>query len=158
MTPFGNAMRFIDGEEADWNFLQPLQDVVPDQPLRRQVQEPEGALLRAALDIPLRAVVDRAIQTRRRDSGLLQLRRLILHECDQRADDHARPLHRDRRKLIAQRFSASGRHDHRDVASGQNARYDGFLPGSKLRVAPVLPEQLEQIGRIHFTIVGGATL
>ena len=71
--------------------------------------------------------IQRAVQERRGDSGLLQLRGLVLHQRDQRADHHAGSLHGDGRKLIAQRFSAAGGHDHRRIAAVQDVA-DNRLP------------------------------
>ena len=40
-------MRFVDGEEGQRDALQPLQRVVAHQPFRRQIQQPQCALLSA---------------------------------------------------------------------------------------------------------------
>ena len=44
---------------------------------------------------------------------------LVLHQGYQRRNHYGRPLHHKRRQLITQRFSSSGRHQHKCVISCQ---------------------------------------
>ena len=141
-------MRFVNGEKSEGNFLQPIENIAAHQSLRRKIEQAHGALLRAAHHLALRRIIERAIQKRRRDSGLLQLRGLVLHQRDQRADHDAGFFHGDGRKLIAERFSSAGRHDDGDIAALQNIAHHGFLVRAKFRISPVLLQQLQQIG-IH---------
>ena len=44
VTPFRDAMRFVDGEETDGNARQPAERVGPRQTFGRKVQQAKGAL------------------------------------------------------------------------------------------------------------------
>ena len=84
----------------------------------------------------------RAIQQRRGDSHLRELRRLILHQRDQRRnhDDGFSRQHR-RRQLVAQRFPAAGGHHHAGVASSEQAAHDPLLQRAKRVISPVAAQR-----------------
>ena len=91
---------------------------------------------------------------RRRNSHLRQLRRLVLHQRDQRRNHHRRLPRNHRRKLVAQRLSASGRHHHTSIVRGQQAPYNILLLGTKLVVSPIAPQHCRQVWNIgHFLCV-----
>ena len=117
MPPFGDAMRFIDGEESDGHSLQPADGVGPRQPLRRKIQQAVLALRCLAYDLRLLFAGQRTVQHGGRDSHLRQLRRLVLHQRDQWRDHDGGSSQHHRRQLVAERFSAAGRHDHATVPS-----------------------------------------
>src|SRR5205814_1716686 len=73
------------------------------------------------------------------------LRGLILHQGDQRRDDYRGAPHRERGKLVAERFPAAGRHDDAYVAPGQNAAHDALLDGTKAVVAPISAQWSEEV-------------
>ena len=50
----------------------------------------------------------------------LQLLHLVLHQRDQRRDDHRQPVEQQRRDLVAQRLAAAGGHDRQRIAPGQH--------------------------------------
>src|SRR5579859_3696566 len=70
VSPFGNAMCFVNGEESDRDSLHPRQGIGPLQPLGREIQQAECALLclahHAVLDFP----TDGTVQDSRRDAHL----------------------------------------------------------------------------------------
>ena len=80
MPPFGNAVRFINGEKSDGNPLQPSCRICSRQPFRRNVDEAELASFRAFENTGLFRQRNRAIDECRWNSHLGQLRNLILHE------------------------------------------------------------------------------
>src|SRR6516162_7974319 len=49
MSPFGNAMRFVDSEKRQRKTAQPGERVIPHQALRREIKEPEFSLFGAPL-------------------------------------------------------------------------------------------------------------
>ena len=88
-------------------------------------------------------------ETPRRFRRFANLRGLVLHQRDQRADHHAGPLHGDRGKLVAQRFSAAGGHDDRNVAALQDTLNDRFLLAAELRVAPMFLEETVKLDGVQ---------
>jgi len=79
-----------------------------------------------------------AVDEARRHPALPQPVHLVLHQRDQRRDDHRRPRHRQGRSLVAQRFAAARRQDHHRVATLQHRPDRLLLQGQKALVAPVL--------------------
>ena len=63
----------------------------------------------------------RTIQYRRRNPHLRQLRRLILHESDQRRNHNCGALRYERRQLVAQRLASARRHHDAGIVSCQQA-------------------------------------
>ncbi len=51
---------------------------------------------------------------------------LVLHQGDERGDDDGRPFHDQGRQLVAEGFTASGRHQDEDILTG-NEGPDDFL-------------------------------
>ena len=87
----------------------------------------------------------RAIQHRRRNSHLRQLRRLILHQRDQRRNhDHGLSRQHRRRQLVAERFPAAGRHHHARVAASEQAAHDSLLHRTERVVSPVAPQRRQK--------------
>ena len=84
-----------------------------------------------------RAVLEkivRGVQARRRNAIAAKLRHLIAHERDQRRHHDGQAVANKRRKLVAQRFAAAGRHDREHIAAIENSGDDFGLAG---------PERLE---------------
>lgn len=52
---------------------------------------------------------------------------LILHKSDERGNDDRRTLHHKGRQLVAHRFAASGRHEHKGIATRRQMVYDLLL-------------------------------
>ena len=138
-------MRFVDGEERDRHALKPSDRILARQALGREIQEPVCAGARVSNHDRLLARRHRAIQNRCRNAHLGQLRGLILHQGDQGRDYYRGASHRERGKLVAERFPAAGRHDDAYVAPGQNAADDALLDGTKPVVAPISAQRSEEV-------------
>ncbi len=65
---------------------------------------------------------------------------LVLHQRDQRRDDHADAVPDQRRDLVAQRLAAAGRHQHQGVAAADDVLDDLALLAAE-RVVPEDPAQ-----------------
>ena len=81
-------MGFVNGEEGDGNALEPLHGVGTRQPFRREVQQPEFTGHSLAHNLRLLVRRHRAIKHSRGDSHLRELCHLVLHQGDQRRNDH----------------------------------------------------------------------
>ncbi len=64
-----------------------------------------------------------AVQCLGRDTVRLERLHLVVHQTDERRDDHRRSFHRQRRNLIAQTLASARRHQHQTVV------YPASLPG-----------------------------
>ena len=148
VSPLGNAVRFVDGEERDRHLLEPS-TTYRRAPAARAKDRAAGKLRARASRITLRLLrrcVERAVEDRRRNSHLRELRGLVLHQRNQRRDDDRGALGNHRRQLVAERLAAAGRHDHAGVASGQKAAHDALLQRAERVVSPVAPQRREQVG------------
>ena len=75
----------------------------------------------------------------------LELGRLILHQCNQRADHQRSSAEGDARQLVAQRFAGACRHHQQDVAAVDDGLADSLLIGAKRRKAERILKQF--VGR-----------
>jgi len=114
---------------------QQFQEARRQQPLRRDIEQIKPSGQKILLHARRRAWGQAGVETGRRHTQLPQRRDLIMHERDQRRDDDARTRPQQRRKLVAQRLAAAGRHQHQRVAACGDMRDDGCLLTAKGEVA-----------------------
>jgi hypothetical protein len=146
VTPFGNAVGFVDGEEGQRNPPQPPDGVGARQTFRRKVEQAEGSLLGRAHDGALFFGRLGAIKKRGRDAHIAELRHLVLHQRDERRDHHHGTGQRQRGQLVAQGLAAAGRHNHGYVAAVQQAFDDALLHGAEGIVPPVALQRRVEAG------------
>ena len=86
-------MRLVDREQRELQARQPLQRAVAEQPFRRDVQQIEPLLDQIARDAARLGRLKIGMQGTGRYAELPQRRHLIVHQRNQRRDDHrgARP-------------------------------------------------------------------
>src|ERR1017187_574462 len=138
-------MRFVHRKEADRHFAEPFESVLSGQPLRRKIKQPIFPARRVLHHLPPFRRTLRTVDHRRRNAHLRQLRRLILHQRDQRRHHHRRLSRNHRRKLVAQRLPASGRHHHTSIVRGQQTPDHILLLGAKLVVSPIPAQHFRQV-------------
>ena len=143
-APLRDAMRLVDGDEAEVEIAERAQHRRRHQPLGRHVEHTHLARLHPAPRRDVLGAVGVGVDGRGRDAVERERRHLVAHECQQRRDDEREPAEHQRRKLIAQRLARAGRHDREDVAPGQHRRDRLVLAGSQLAIAEHLGE-----GRQH---------
>ncbi len=130
-------MRFVNGEKRQWQAPQPANGIGPSQPLRRKIQQPVRAFHRLAHHGALIFRRLRAVDQRRRNAHIAELRHLVLHQGDQWRDHHDSLRQRHCRQLIAQRFSAARGHHHRRIRAGHEALHNAFLHRPERIITPV---------------------
>ena len=101
VAPLRDAVRLVDGEKIDRDSAHRGDDVVAQQPFRRDIEQPERAVVQAARHPSPLVVVGGGIEARRLDSELAQLGDLVAHQRDQRRNDQGQAAADDRRKLEA---------------------------------------------------------
>ena len=120
VSPLADAVRLVDGDELHVALREQRQEPVAalaDQPLRRHVEQPVAPLAQAGRHRRLLVRAERAVVERRRHAVADERVDLILHQRDERRDDHAQPRPHQRRRLEAERLAAAGRqHDDRVAA------------------------------------------
>ena len=145
VAPLGDAMGFVDGEEGERDLPEPVGGAVHEGAFGGDVHETvfagDGFLLEfAAVGFDYGAVEEDG-----GDAHLAELRDLVLHEGDQRGDDHGGAAFlEDGGKLVAEGFAAAGGHDDTDVAARGEGADDFFLAWAESVVAPVAFEGVEE--------------
>ena len=128
-------MRLVDRQQRHVCALEEIERVALEQAFGRDINETQFAAPDPLEDgAVLRRIVGR-VQARRRDAVGAQLRHLIAHQRDQRRHDDGEPIAHERRKLIAERFAAAGRHDGEHVAAVEDGGDDFGLAGPEFRKA-----------------------
>ena len=138
VPPFGDAMRFIHGDEADLEWLQKISEPRQRQSFRGDVQNFEHALLREGLNPAHFGVGQGAVDERRFNAVGFQGINLVFHEGDQRGDDQRQSVEPQRGQLIAQRLAPARGHDHQRVPALHHAGDDLFLKRQKIVIAEVV--------------------
>lgn len=130
--PLRNAMRLVDGDQADIEPGKRIQHPLGHQPFRREVEQPRLARRDAAPCRDIGITVDRGIDRIGGDAGEAQCRDLILHQRHQRRNDNGQPALDQRRNLIAQRFARTRRHDRQHVAAAKQCLHHRGLSGTEI--------------------------
>ena len=144
VAPLADAVRFVDGDEADRRGRQP-----PDRRVARRRRPAARARGRAGGSdpraSPARTVAfwsgaHRAVVAGRRHAVGDERVHLILHQRDQRRHDERQAVADQRRRLEAQRLAAARRQHEQRVAAGDDRVHGFALQRTKRGVAPVLLE------------------
>ena len=110
---------------------QPIERAVAQQPLRRDVEQVQLLLDQVARDrLRASAGIELGVQRAGGDTDLAQRRDLVVHQRDQRRDDHRGAGAAQRGHLVADALAAAGRHQHQRVATGQHV-LDRRLPARR---------------------------
>jgi hypothetical protein len=140
VPPLRHAVRLVDGEQRDRAAVEQPQRRFGAEPLRRQVEQVQLAVHERVLDAPPRIGILGRVEEARLHAEHVQRVDLVLHEGDQRRDDHAGALAHLRGDLIAQRLAAAGRHERDRVAAGADV-LDNLLLLAAERVVAVYAAQ-----------------
>ena len=146
VAPLRHAMRLVDGEQrqprAGLHLLQRAQEIRHQQALRRHVEDIQLAAHQAAKHLAGRFGGQAGIEEGGLHAELLERVHLVLHQRDQRRHHDADAVPQQRGNLVAQRFSAAGRHQHQRVAARRDVLDDGLLLVAEGRVAENVVEDL----------------
>ena len=144
VPPLGHAVRLVDREQRDPAAIEQPHRRFGPQPLRRQVEQVQLAGQERRLDPPPLA----RLLGRVEEPGPHALRgqrvHLVLHQRDERGDDHAGAVPDERRDLVAQRLAAAGRHEHERVPAAGNVVDDLPLPAPERLVPEHAPQDLQR--------------
>jgi len=107
------------------------QKAVGEQPFRRDINQVKLAAQQFLLGGARAGVVERRVQVGGAHARLQQGIHLVLHQCDERRDNHADTGAQQRRNLVAQRFAAASGHQDQRVATAGYVLNDLFLRAAK---------------------------
>ncbi len=130
VAPFGNAMRLVDGEQAQGRRRQQIAEGRLAGSLGRDVEQVELAGAKGVLR--LAPVGIGAGQGRRGDAVGARRTQLVVHQRDQRGDHHAGARQDRRRQLVGQRLARARGHDRQRRLTRQDAPDDFVLHPAKL--------------------------
>ncbi len=127
VSPLRDAMRFVDGEPRQPDLGQPRLEAGRGEPLGRCIEEAELAGCGAVERCHVVLVRIRGGERRRGDAERPHRRHLVAHQRNQRRHDERQPAFHHRRKLIAERFPRTRRHDSEHIGARHDRRDDLVL-------------------------------
>ena len=119
MAPLGHAVRLVDREQRDRAALQHPQGRLGAEAFRREVEQVKPPAQERRLHLAPLARFLRGVDEPGPHAECPQRVDLVLHQRDQRRDNHTGAGPQQRRDLVAQRLAAAGRHEHQGVAAGR---------------------------------------
>ena len=132
MAPLRHAVRLVDGEQRQLRqALQEIQHARLHQALGRQVEELDLAAADALGNAALLLGAQGGVERHRGHAEFVEGGDLVVHQRDQRRDDHRQPLAQQTRHLIAQRLAAAGGHQYQGIATTGHAIDDRRLVAPK---------------------------
>ena len=140
MSPLGDTVCLINGEEGDGHILEPFQKRLGHQPFRRHIEQIQFLVVQLR-QYPARGNVTegRIVKGSTHTVGAQGIH-LVLHQGDERRDDNADPGPVQRRNLVAERLAAAGRHNDEGILAVDQAGND-----LRLRMAEgMIAKYLEQ--------------
>ena len=142
-------MGLVDGDQGHAELLERRNHAVGEQTLRGHVKQPDLAAGHPAPDLDIVAAALAGMNGARRNAGEIEGGDLIIHEGDERRDDHRQSAKHQRRQLIAQRLAGARGHDRQHRPAGEHMIDDPLLP----RPEGIEPERLPEhpaLGRVQF--------
>src|SRR5687767_9600881 len=149
MAPLAHAMRFVDHEHAHLSCEQALEEIAVLEPLRCQIEKLALPILDLAMRFPRLAAGEMGVHGDSVDALGIELVLLVLHQCDERADDNCKSGEGYCRQLVNERFAAACGHYDEGVASFQQ-RFDRLpLSAAEIIMAEALAQQCASFGLVY---------
>lgn len=131
MAPLGNAVGFIDGDEA-WLALSQHVDKAGDaEAFGGDEEEVEGAVEVAAAGFARGLAWKAGVDAGDVEPERGKLGGLVVHQSDERGDDQRGASASKGGQLIAERFAGTCRHDQKHIAAIDGGAANGLLVGAK---------------------------
>ena len=147
VAPLGDAVRLVDGEQRDAAAFEQVRGGRNAESLGGEVEQVELAREEERLDHPAFVEVLRGVEEARADAERGERVDLILHERDQRGDDHSDARPDQGRDLVAERLPPAGGHEHDRVATRADVVDDRRLLAAEVVVAEHALQDVERRGR-----------
>ena len=122
MPPLGDAMGLVDRDQREspvaMEGIEHRQRASGEQAFRCDVEQIEATFAQVHLGRPGFLLILTGIEVGSSDAGFSQRADLVVHQRDQWRHDDRGAGAQQRRNLEAQRFAATGGHQHQGVATG----------------------------------------
>ena len=138
-------MGLVDCEERDLHARELRHEALVVEALRRHVEQAELAPAQPLRHVPHLVQREARVDTRGRDAERRERVDLVLHERDQRRDDHGHAVQQEGRKLIAQALTRARRENRERAAPGQQGGDHVGLARAEVREAEALGEQAARV-------------
>ena len=149
MSPFRDTVGLVDSIEGNLHRLQELHVLFLRQRLRSHIEQFGDTRLDISLHLVYGRLVQRRVQIVGRPFVLTQISNniyLVLHQGNQGRYDNSRTFHQQRGQLIAQRLTATCRHQHERVVTIQQVTDNLLLVALELVETKVFLQGFSQIG------------
>ena len=149
MPPFGNAVGFVNGDEAQFQMFQKVAETRQRQPFRGYIENLDFAPGRGGLHPVNFRQGQRAVDEPGGDAVGVQGVHLVFHQGNQGGNHQGNAGEKQRRQLVAQGFAAAGGHQHQAVAAGQGMADNFLLQRPESGIAKVGFKQVQRGGGVH---------
>ena len=149
MAPLGDAMRFVDGEEADRRAAQQFAEMALAGAFRRDVEQVQLARAEAGDGALAVFRIVGAGQAGGADTIGFGAAQLIVHQRDQRGDHHAGSRQGDGGQLIGQALARAGGHHRQRRLARHDPAHDLILHPAKGGEAEGIVQFLKEVRRSH---------
>ena len=149
MAPLADAVRFVNGEQADVRILQHVLEARRHQSFRRHVEQLQPVLAQVVPHDARLVCVERGVEHGSRHACLFQRLDLVAHQGDQRRDDDRDTGPAKRRHLVAQRLPRPGREKDDSIAAIRHMTHNIALLTAEDRMSEHLCEDslgIESVG------------
>ena len=144
MTPLRHAMRLVDRDDTERAALEQLRGLRPRQSFGSHVQKIELPCQISILDLATFLRRLGRIEVGRAHTTGPQRIDLVVHERDERTDHQPRALPDQRRHLVGDGLTATGRHEHDRVAPADHLLDDRRLVAPERVVSEYGPQRLDR--------------
>ena len=146
VSPFRDAMRFVDCEEGERSSGQASPEFFVGQALGSHVEEFQSVVFKSAIKVACFVGRQGGVQSCHRNPFGGERIDLVLHQCDERGDHQGESLEEHGGELVAERFTSSGREDRESGPVCQDGTDGRFLTSAKRIVTEVFLESLMRGG------------
>ena len=142
VSPLGDAVGFVDGDEDGFAFCEHLGEAGNAHSFGGDEEKIEvaGEIITACLTGGL--TVETAVNTGDTETECGEFLGLVVHEGDEGRDDQSCALTSEGGELVTEGFSGAGGHDEEDVAAFGGGFADLLLVGAEVLVAEDAVEEL----------------
>ena len=145
VTPFGNAVGFIDSELGDIPLAEEFESAIEEEAFWGGVEESIFASEKSAVAAFGLGGGEGRIDESGGDAAGVEGVDLIFHESDQWGDDHCETWSDEGGELEAEGFSSTGGEEGKDITIGEGIVDDFFLEWAKEVVTERLLERAKEI-------------
>jgi hypothetical protein len=148
-------VRFVDRHERRAQLRERVDDATEREPLRRDVDELQLARAQPGFAATALLGVDGRREVGGGDPARLERTHLVVHQRDERRDDHRRALEHDGRQLVTQGLAAARRRDDEHAARPVEQCVDRLaLPRPEGFEAEALAQRAVEVVVVHGARIG----